>query len=288
MITLTNTELLERVQSLAIQIHETVPGPHRIYGVPRGGIPVAYALTAYLPRSEVADRPESATVIVDDIQDSGATRNRYAQLFPRIPFFPLYVGGGEWVIFPWEATAEQSAEDIPTRLLQFIGEDPSREGLRETPGRYLRAWKEFTSGYDEDIPALFKAFDDGALSYDEMVVVKDIPVHSQCEHHLVPFFGTATVAYVPDGRIIGLSKINRLVNAFARRLQVQERLTTQIAEAMEEHLKPKGVGVVIRCRHMCVEARGIKQQGSMTVTSALRGVMRTDSSARSEFMRLVR
>ena len=119
-----------------------------------------------------------------------------------------------------------------------------------------------------------------------MIVVKDIPFYTHCEHHLAPFFGTATVAYVPNGRIVGLSKLSRVVDAFARRLQVQERLTNQIADALQEHLAPLGVGVVITARHLCIESRGVRQQGSQTITSALRGVMRTSSSARSEFLAL--
>ena len=123
-------------------------------------------------------------------------------------------------------------------------------------------------------------------SCDEMVVVKDIPFYSHCEHHLAPFFGTVTIAYVPDGKIVGLSKLSRVVSAFARRLQVQERLTNQIADALQEHLAPLGVGIVVTARHLCMESRGIEQQGSITITSALRGVMRDSASARSEFLAL--
>lgn len=266
----------------------------RLYGVPRGGIPAAYLLARELKEAfnvVITPDPKTADWIVDDIVDSGVTKEKFS-VYPA-QFIALYTNTkpGLWLSFPWERTlndSDESATDIPLRLLQYIGEDPKREGLKETPARYLKAWKEFTAGYNEDIEALFKSFSDGAQTYNEMVVVKDIPVHSQCEHHMVPFFGTATVAYIPDGRIIGLSKINRLVNAYARRLQVQERLTTQIATAMELHLKPKGVGVVVQCRHMCVEARGIRQQGSVTITSALKGVMLTDSAARAEFMGMIK
>ena len=263
----------------------------RLYGVPRGGIPAVYLVARALHnhfKVAIIQNWATADWIIDDIIDSGATRKRYPK---KANFAALYEKPGEWLQFPWECDAEGedvSASDIPLRLLQFMGEDPQREGLKETPARYLQAWREFTSGYNVDIKMLFKSFEDGAHNYDEMVVVQNIPVHSQCEHHMVPFFGTATVAYIPNARIIGLSKINRLVYAFARRLQVQERLTTQIADAMDENLKPKGVGVVIKCRHMCVEARGIRQQGSVTVTSALRGAMRHDASARAEFMGIIK
>lgn len=173
-----------------------------------------------------------------------------------------------------------------TQLLASIGENPDREGLLDTPSRMSRAWAHWTSGYNVDIGSLLKTFEDGASGYDGMVIVKDIPIYSKCEHHLADIFGTATIAYIPDGKVVGLSKLSRLADAFARRLQVQERLTTQIADALVEHLAPVGVGVVIRARHMCMESRGVCQQGHHTITSALRGVLRTEAPAREEFMRL--
>ena len=161
-----------------------------------------------------------------------------------------------------------------------------REGLQETPNRVGKAWLEWTRGYHVDIAALLKVFEDGAENYDQMVIGKDIPIYSKCEHHLADIFGTATIAYIPNGKIVGLSKLSRLADAFARRLQVQERLTAQIADALEEHLQPLGVGVVIKARHMCMESRGICQQGHHTITSALHGLLRDDPTARAEFMAL--
>jgi GTP cyclohydrolase IA len=179
------------------------------------------------------------------------------------------------------------ALELQTRdLLKALGEDPDREGIQETPARVRKAWKHWCSGYHVDIGALLKTFEDGSENYDEMVIVKDIPIYSKCEHHLADIFGTATIAYIPNGKVVGLSKLSRLADAFARRLQVQERLTVQIADALAEHLQPKGVGVLIRARHMCMESRGICQQGHHTITSALRGVLRTDALARQEFLRL--
>jgi len=171
-------------------------------------------------------------------------------------------------------------------LLLFIGEDPEREGLRDTPKRVVRAWREWTRGYHQNPEKILRAFEDGGENYDEMVVVRDLPFYSHCEHHLAPFFGTVTVAYIPNGRIVGLSKIGRLVDVYARRLQVQERLTRQIADALDTHLKPKGVGVVIRARHLCMESRGICKQGHHTVTSALRGEFLKDGKVRQEFLSL--
>lgn len=174
-------------------------------------------------------------------------------------------------------------EGAVREILGYVGET-DREGLKETPHRVAKAWKHWCSGYEVDIAALLKVFEDGADNYDQMVIVKDIPIYSKCEHHLADIFGTATIAYIPNGKIVGLSKLSRLADAFARRLQVQERLTSQIADALVEHLQPLGVGVVIKARHMCMESRGICQQGHHTVTTALRGVIKEQPATRAEFM----
>lgn len=159
-----------------------------------------------------------------------------------------------------------------------------RQGLAETPVRVSKAWSFWTSGYLQDPEDVLKSFEDGGEKYDEMVVVTGIPIYSKCEHHLADIFGKATIAYIPNGRVVGLSKLSRLANIFARRLQVQERLTVQIADALEENLKPKGIGVQLRCRHMCMESRGICQQGHHTVTNALRGAIKEQEQARLEFL----
>ncbi len=177
--------------------------------------------------------------------------------------------------------------EIVRSLLAYIGEDPDREGLLETPARFLKAWEEYTRGYREKPEDILKSFEDGAQSVDEMVIVRDIPVYSLCEHHLAPFFGRAYVGYVPDKRILGLSKISRLVEVYARRLQVQERLTNQIADALDTHLQPIGVAVVIECRHMCMESRGVRHTGTATVTSALRGSIKSNADTRREFLSLI-
>jgi GTP cyclohydrolase I len=160
-----------------------------------------------------------------------------------------------------------------------------REGLQETPDRVAKAWAFWLSGYDKDPADVLKVFEDGAKDYDEMVMVKDIPIYSKCEHHLADIFGTATIAYIPNGKVVGLSKLSRLADIFARRLQVQERLTVQIADALWSNLSPKGCGVIIRARHMCMESRGLCQQGHHTITSALRGVMK-QGDPRAEFLKL--
>lgn len=174
------------------------------------------------------------------------------------------------------------------RLLHHLGENPDRQGLSDTPQRVDKAWKHWTSGYDQDPAEILKVFEDGAEQYNELIVVRGIPVYSHCEHHLAPFFGWATVGYTPNGRIVGLSKLTRLVDCFSKRLQVQERLTMQIAESFMKHVQPLAVGVVIRCRHMCMESRGIRSPGQETVTSALLGELRTNLALRTEFLSLAR
>ena len=174
------------------------------------------------------------------------------------------------------------------RLLVHLGENPGRPGLQDTPARVEKAWRHWTSGYAENPAEILKTFKDGAEQYSELIVVSGIPVYSHCEHHLAPFFGTATIAYMPEGQIVGLSKLTRLVDCFARRLQVQERLTMQVAEALMHHLAPSSVGVIVRCRHMCMESRGIQRTGEETTTSALLGRIRTDAALRSEFFALAK
>jgi GTP cyclohydrolase I len=176
-------------------------------------------------------------------------------------------------------------EDTVRTLLEGIGEDPDREGLRETPARVVAAWSDWTSGYDRDPKSILKVFKDA--QYNELVFQADIPVWSMCEHHLAPFFGVAHIGYIADGAVVGLSKLYRLVEIFGRRLQVQERLTQQIARALDDNLKPKGVGVALRCRHTCMESRGIKVAGTITSTQVLRGGLREHAAARAEFLQLV-
>lgn len=172
------------------------------------------------------------------------------------------------------------------RTLEMLGEDPEREGLLKTPQRVAHAWQFLTRGYDIDPRAILESavFEE---PYDEMVLVKNIELYSTCEHHMLPFFGRAHVAYIPDGKIVGLSKLPRVVDAFARRLQVQERLTAQIRDAVQEVLQPKGVAVAIEASHLCMVMRGVEKQHSRTITTAVSGVFRADRSARDEFTNLV-
>ena len=178
-------------------------------------------------------------------------------------------------------------QEVIRQLLSELGEDPAREGLVATPRRVERALKFLTSGYQADVDAIINdaLF---TVDYNEMVIVKDIDFYSLCEHHLLPFFGKCHVAYLPNGRVVGLSKIPRLVDVFARRLQVQERLTNQIAATILEKVKPLGVAVVVEAQHLCMSMRGVEKQNSVAVTSAMLGAFRNDARTRSEFLELVK
>ncbi len=170
-------------------------------------------------------------------------------------------------------------------LLRYIGEDPDREGLRDTPERVVNSYVELFSGYNVDPASVFKTFEDGAC--DELVVLKGIPMSSVCEHHMLPFVGIAHIGYIPNGRIVGISKLARLLEVFSRRLQVQERVTVQVTQALDEYLKPLGSACVIEASHLCMICRGVQKTATM-VTSSLTGVFRDDPKARSEFLSIVR
>jgi len=172
-------------------------------------------------------------------------------------------------------------------IIRLVGEDPNREGLRKTPERFEKALKFLTSGYHQNLDSVLNGAT-FSVSYDEMVVVKDIEFFSLCEHHLLPFFGKAHVAYLPSKRVLGLSKIARLVNMYARRLQIQERMTSQIAVAISEKISPEGVGVIIEARHLCMQMRGVEKQHGQAVTSAMLGSFRHNKQTRDEFLSLVR
>ncbi len=267
-----------------------------VFGVPRGGVYPATVVAQFLDLP-LAEFPDARSLVVDDLIDSGRTRDRYQDFAfdacyrkTTSPAFeaPAALTLDGWLVFPWEqgTDEENGPTDAVIRLLEHIGEDPHRDGLLDTPKRVVKAYREMTEGYAVDVAALLATvFDERS---DEMVVVSGIEFVSLCEHHLLPFVGEATVAYIPDTKVVGLSKIARLVDAFARRLQVQERMTTQIADAMEQHLAPRGVGVVVRARHACMGCRGVRKPGASMTTSALSGFMKDDPMARAEFLALAR
>ncbi len=276
--------------------------PMYIYGVPRGGVNAALLVQMVAGaqghgRWMLKEHLVPGAMIIDDLVDSGETFKRYTTfkdaLF-RKPHSPkdlapdaVEINAG-WIVFPWERDdqANSSADDIVIRLLQYIGEDPTRDGLRETPKRVLKSWKEMTAGYQLDPQEILsKAFDQ---PHDELVLLEGIEFHSTCEHHLLPFYGTAAVGYIPQKNVVGISKLARVVDLFARRLQIQERLTSQIASAIWKALEPRGVGVVIKAKHSCMGCRGVMKPDANMTTSVMLGLLREDQSARSEFLSLVK
>lgn len=260
-----------------------------IYGVPRGGWNIAMLLDRMGYATQV-NEPHAATIIVDDIIDSGSTRERWKKKYPDKQFWAPYDKTQEpnipWVVFPWEGDSLQDGEDVVRRILQLLGENPAREGLIDTPKRVVKSWKELYAGYlmkPEDILSRHFKSDN-----DAMVICRDIEFYSTCEHHMIPFYGTVSIGYLPKGTVVGLSKLARLVECFARRLQIQEQLTSQIATALMKAVPDAlGTGVVIRAKHLCMCGRGISKQGSSMVTSAMLGKFRDDPAVRSEFLQLI-
>ena len=258
---------------------ESLPNNVTYYGVPRvGSVPAALTGKAVM-------NPHSADVIIDDLVDSGATEKKWKELFPEKPFVALFDKRkelhNEWLVFPWEKEEDGEIEDNMTRIFQYLGEDPTREGLRETPKRYLKFMREFLSPPEFN----FTVFDSEGM--DEMIVQTNIPFHSLCEHHVAPFFGVGHIAYIPDGKIVGLSKLARTLETYSRRLQNQERITMQIAERLMEELNPKGVAVVLSAQHMCMSMRGVKKHDTYTTTSKMVGIFKSDDKARNEFLQLI-
>ena len=254
-----------------------------VWGIPRGGSIVAGLAQRYgaIPVLE----PLQASVAIDDIIDSGATQERVYKDY-NLKTIALVdkdkEGIKEWVHFPWEEPPEQDIQSSIMRCLQYLGEDLSRDGLKDTPYRVVKSWNELYGGYNVDLSKLLRWFDDPT---DEMIISKDIQFYSMCEHHMLPFFGKASVAYIPDGKVIGISKLSRIVETYARRLQTQERLTQQIGESLEGIVK--GVAVHIEAQHLCMKARGVNQQQSAMVTNYLTGVFRDKPEARNEFLMAV-
>jgi GTP cyclohydrolase I len=263
----------------AIKIKNKYPNAN-FWGVPRGGQVVAGII------GNAVDNIQDCDVIVDDLIDSGSTKKRY-KTFNK-PFEVLIDKKkeykDEWIVFPWEIKeeGEETVEDNVKRLLQYFGEDVNREGLRDTPKRYVKFFKEFLN------PPKWNCTTFKGEGYDEMIVQTNIPFHSLCEHHIAPFFGEGHIAYIPNERIVGLSKLARTLETYSRRLQNQERITTQVAEFLWKELQPKGVAVVLTAKHMCMEMRGVKKHDTNTTTSKMMGSFKEDYKARTEFLNLIK
>lgn len=271
----------EQVYHRLNEVIKDLPKNTKYYGVPRGGQIVA-GMT-----NNAVDKIEDADVIIDDLIDSAATKKRYSKY--NKPFIALIDKRkelqGEWLVFPWEAKdgdTDETVEDNVSRLLQYFGEDVNREGLQETPKRFIKFFKEFLN------PPKWECTTFESEGYDEMIVQTNIPFHSLCEHHIAPFFGTATIAYIPNKRIVGLSKLARTLETFARRLQNQERITIQVAEFLWKELQPKGVAVQLTAKHMCMEMRGVKKHNTHTTTTKLIGAFKDDASCRQEFLTAIK
>ncbi|MFQ6028201.1 MAG: GTP cyclohydrolase I FolE [Dehalococcoidia bacterium] len=256
----------------------------RVWGIPRGG-----AIVAGLARRFGAipvDNPAEAQVALEDIIDSGSTAREVLEkhgLSSLALVNKLEEGIDQWVHFPWEGDSRLDIAGSVRRIIEHLGEDPNREGLRDTPVRVVESWSKLYQGYQIEPSALLRWFEDDT---DEMIICKDIQFYSTCEHHMLPFFGKVGVAYIPCGKVIGISKLARVVDAFARRLQIQERLTRQIGGLLEPHVA--GVAVHVEARHLCMMARGVSQQESVLVTNYLTGPFRDKPEARSEFLAAIR
>lgn len=286
-----------------------------IAGISRGGIIPAYMLARLLHVPAISDYKDvkivdpftcdwmddykgAAIILVDDIRDTGATakyfedqakkRNIDLQLFCLVTRLEKAMHGEDvWFEFPWETKEDTvgGREQAVTALLRSVGEDPNREGLKDTPKRVSKMYDELCVGYKQEPKEILSAIF-STDKYDEMIVLKDIPFASLCEHHMLPFRGKVHFAYIPNKVVVGVSKIARLVECFARRLQIQERMTVEIGKAFEDIIKPKGVGVIVEAAHECMIVRGIKKEGCQMVTSYLGGVLREKPEAREEFLKL--
>lgn len=277
-----------------------------IYGVPRGGFSVAVALSYEMGLNLLNSLENKKTtkdvLVVDDVVGTGETRKRYcdfdfACLHSKVDYGELelcasgktvvgqFLPYNEWVTYPWEETESKGPEDAVVRQLEYIGEETKREGLQETPARVVKSWDEIYSGYGENPEDMITTFEND--EYQQMVVIKDCELFSMCEHHLLPFIGKAHIAYIPNGRVIGASKLIRLLEVYARRAQIQERIGDQVTNALMEYLEPEGAACRIEAQHLCMMARGVAKQNSKMVTTSLKGSFLDDEKVREEFLSTV-
>lgn len=291
-----------RILSLARRIisykDKELFGDVYVYGIPRGGVTVVFALMEHIAKYDIyiTDDVTKAQILVDDIIVTGKTVERLKAENPNILYADALIPQSEaqasklWYVFPWEVSLggeDSSANDIVTRMLEYIGEDCSRDGLIDTPKRVLSAWGELYAGYKQNPADILGKRFENEENYDQMVLLDNIEFYSNCEHHLLPFFGKVHIAYIPDGKVVGISKLSRLVDCFSKRAQIQERMTQQIANAIQEHLAPKGVAVIVEAQHFCMTARGVRKQNAIMTTSAIKGCF-TQNETRMEFLSLIK
>tara|TARA_R110002020_G_scaffold122026_5_gene277244 strand:- start:2052 stop:2897 length:846 start_codon:yes stop_codon:yes gene_type:complete len=280
MLDLSWNDIDERIQ--LVMYSENLNGA-KVYGIPRGGSVVAGLMRKYgaIP----VDSPSEAEFAIDDIIDSGKTSKDIMEKY-RLRVLALVDKPkeqiNEWVHFPWETDPDNDISDSVTRCLEFIGEDMQRDGLKETPMRVVKSWRDLYGGYGIDPSEHLKWFEDDT---DEMIISKDIRFYSTCEHHMLPFFGTVAIGYIPAGKVLGLSKLSRITSAYSRRLQIQEKLTRQIAELLAPFVN--GVAVQVKAQHLCMMARGVGQHDSVMVTNKLTGFFFDKPQTRAEFFKAV-
>jgi GTP cyclohydrolase I len=305
MITYTEENLIQDAQCIWENIKSVGKTYENVFPVPRGGYYFGIAIASLLGVPLVAGKDISEkTLIVDDVIDSGKTRMRFPKndfacihmkdesesesevVFNEKHTFYVY-GTFEWIHYFWEGqNSYSSIDDAVIRQLQYIGEDIQREGLLETPKRVVKSWDFLFKGYKETPENLITVFD--AEGYDEIVLLKDIEMYSMCEHHLLPFIGKAHIAYIPNQKVIGVSKLARILDMYARRAQIQERIGNQVTEFLMEKLQPKAAACIIEAQHLCMLMRGVQKQNSKMITSSLKGAFYENIKAREELMCLIR
>lgn len=267
---------------LLLPVQDKITPDDIVFGIPKGGMIVSNFLEC-----KKTHNPNEATVIVDDIVDSGKTKNLHTENFPKARFLSVIdkqVGSkyDGYIVFPWEQ-AEEDAEHTVAKMIEHLGDNPLREGIIDTPKRVVKSWKTIYGGYSQTPEEVLKTSFN--VDYDEMIISKDIEFYSTCEHHMLPFFGKAHIAYIPRANVVGLSKLSRLLEVYARRLQIQERLTNQIADGMMKVMNPLGCGVIIEAKHFCMVCRGVQKKNSTMITSAIRGLFKS-AEVKNEFHRL--
>jgi|TARA_Y100000296_G_C5153920_1_gene247932 GTP cyclohydrolase I len=279
-----------------------------IYAVPRGGIALAVALSQELkiPLAEnpffYDDKDKANVLVVDDIIDSGKTRVSYREFdfaclhkklhcqidnisYPPTKTYSANPAIDDWVQYFWEA-GEEKAEDAVIRTIQAIGDVPNREGLVETPKRVVKSWEELYNGYKQEPKDIFTSF--SSDGYNQLVLLKDIEFFSMCEHHMLPFFGKAHIAYIPNTKVVGISKLARLLDIHSRKLQIQERIGEEVTKDIMEHLDARGAACIIEAQHLCMRMRGVGKQHSIMTTSSVKGTFLEDGNARAELMGLIK